>query len=176
MIAVALSIDAFSIAICLSLSVRNHGAKDALTVATYFGFFQAFMPVIGYFIGSFFSGYIADYGHWVVSAILFFIGGKIIAESILAPKPREFSLKIMFLLTLAIATSLDAFAVGISFAFTDINIYYASVYIGMITFLISVIGVKIGIYCSKKLSNWSEMIAGIVLIALGLKALIEHLW
>ena len=176
-IAIALSMDAFAVSITLGLSVKKSKIKETLIPGIYFGFFQAFMPLIGYFAGINFANKIQSLDHWVAFVLLGFIGGKMIKDSFskeetkISKNPFRFNT----MLLLAIATSIDALAVGVTFAFFEINIFRAIMIIGLTTFCISVIGVKIGNIFGTKFKSKAEFIGGAILIILGLKILIEHL-
>jgi putative Mn2+ efflux pump MntP len=175
-IAIGLSMDAFAVSITLGLSVKK--TKEILIPGIYFGFFQMLMPLIGYFAGINFAHKIQYLDHWVVFILLGIIGGKIIWGSFSKEekKPNENSFKFTKMLLLAIATSIDALAVGITFAFFEINILTTIIIIGSITFFISMCGVKIGNIFGAKFKSKAEFIGGAVLIILGLKILIEHLF
>ena len=177
LIAIGLSMDAFAVSITLGLSVKKPKTKEFLIPAIYFGFFQAFMPLIGYFAGINFANKIQVLDHWIAFVLLGFIGGKMIKESLSKEetKAKENPFQFSTMLLLAIATSIDALAVGITFAFFEINIFSAIIIIGLITFCISIGGVKIGNIFGTKFKSKAEFIGGVVLLILGLKILIEHL-
>jgi putative Mn2+ efflux pump MntP len=178
LIAVGLSMDAFAVSITLGLSVKKPGVKEILTPGIFFGFFQALMPAIGYFAGIHFISKIQKYEHWVAFVLLCIIGGKMIKESFSGKKeePKENSFRFFGMLILAIATSIDALAMGITFAFFEINIFKAAIIIGLITFSISMAGVKIGNIFGAKYQSKAEFAGGIILVLLGIKILIEHLF
>lgn len=176
LLAVGLSMDAFAVSICKGLSVKTLKPKHALLAGLYFGGFQALMPVIGYFAGSYFADIISSYDHWIVFLLLLLIGGNMIKEAL--DKEEEnlndsFDFKTMLLL--AIATSIDALAVGVSFAFLKVNIVYAAAFIGVITFILSAVGIKIGNIFGTRYRAKAELAGGIILILIGLKVLFEHL-
>ena len=178
LIAVGLSMDAFAVSITLGLSVKNLKTKNILIPGIFFGFFQALMPIIGYFAGTHFAGKIQEYEHWIAFVLLSIIGGKMIVES-LSKKKEEFNednYQLMKMLVLAIATSIDALAIGVTFAFFKINIFIAAIIIGSITFFISMAGVKIGNIFGTKFKSKAEFIGGAVLVLLGTKIVIEHLF
>jgi len=177
LIAIGLSMDAFAVSITLGLSAAKPKIKEVLIPGIYFGFFQAFMPLIGYFIGINFANKIQNLDHWVAFVLLGFIGGKMIKDSFSKEETKVNKNPFMFntMLLLAIATSIDALAVGITFAFFEINIFMAIIIIGLITFCISIIGVKIGNLFGTKFKSKAEFIGGVILIIIGLKILIEHL-
>ena len=176
LIGVGLSMDAFAVSVCKGLSVKTLKPKHALLAGLYFGGFQALMPVIGYFAGSYFADIISSYDHWIVFLLLLLIGGNMIKEAL--DKEEEnlndsFDFKTMLLL--AIATSIDALAVGVSFAFLKVNIVYAAAFIGVITFILSAVGIKIGNIFGTRYRAKAELAGGIILILIGLKVLFEHL-
>jgi putative Mn2+ efflux pump MntP len=170
--------DAFAVSITLGLSVKKPKTKELLIPALYFGLFQALMPLIGYFAGINFANKIQSVDHWVAFVLLGFIGGKMIKDSFskdenkVKEKPFQFST----MLLLAVSTSIDALAVGITFAFFEINIFMAIIIIGLTTFCISTGGVKIGNIFGAKYKSKAEFIGGAILVILGLKILIEHLF
>jgi len=178
LIAIGLSMDAFAVSVTLGLSVKKPSVKEVLIPGIYFGFFQALMPFIGYFAGISFAGKIQNYDHWIAFALLGLIGGKMIVEGF-SKKEKQvnenpFRFTNMFLL--AIATSIDALAVGMTFSFFEVNIFSAIIIIGLITFCISLGGVKVGNLFGTKFRSKAEFFGGAVLILLGLKILIEHLF
>lgn len=175
MIAVGLSMDAFAVAICKGLSVEKVKVKHGLIVGLYFGGFQAGMPLLGYFLGSSFAKYIENFDHWIAFVLLGIIGINMIRESGEAEEEvnASFGFKTMF--PMAVATSIDALAVGISFAIMQVQIGWAVTFIGIITFTLSAIGVKIGNHFGTKYKSKAELFGGIVLILLGIKILLEHL-
>ena len=176
-IAVGLSMDAFAVSITLGLSARKPKLKEFLAPGIYFGFFQALMPLIGYFASIHFANKIHNSDHWVAFILLGFIGGKMIKDSFSKEekKVNENPYILSTMLLLAIATSIDALAVGITFAFFKINIFMAIIIIGLTTFCISTGGVIIGSIFGEKFKSKAEFIGGIILIILGFKILIEHL-
>lgn len=176
LIALALSMDAFAVAICKGLSVKKVGAKHILTVGIYFGGFQALMPLIGFLLGFKFERFIVSIDHWIAFVLLAVIGGGMIREAIAGGEDEandSFSFKTM--LPLALATSIDALAVGISFAFLGVDIVAAAVLIGVTTFVLSGAGVVVGNVFGAKYKSKAELAGGIVLILIGLKILLEHL-
>jgi len=178
LIAVGLSMDAFAVSITLGLSVEKPKAKEIITPGVFFGFFQALMPIIGYFAGINFAGKIQEFEHWVAFVLLGIIGGNMIRESLSKKeeKANEDSFQFIKMLVLAIATSIDALAIGVTFAFFKINIFKAAIIIGSITFIISMAGVKIGNIFGTKFKSKAEFIGGAVLVLLGIKIVIEHLF
>jgi putative Mn2+ efflux pump MntP len=178
LIAIGLSMDAFAVAITLGLSVKKLKLKHVLITGLLFGIFQGIMPLIGYAVGQSFANVIQDLDHWVAFVLLGIIGGKMIVDSF--SKDKENTNENAFILTtmlvLAIATSIDALAVGVTFAFFEINVVMAVLFIGFITFFISMWGVKIGNMFGTKFKSKAEFIGGVVLVVIGLKILIEHLF
>jgi len=177
LIAIGLSMDAFAVSITLGLSVQKPTLKQYLLPGVYFGFFQALMPLIGYFAGSLFAERIQKFEHWIAFGLLAIIGANMIKESFSKEEEKQDDNKFKFInmLLLAIATSIDALAVGVTFAFFQINIFAAIAIIGLTTFCISICGVKIGNIFGVKFKSKAELLGGIVLVALGLKILLEHL-
>ena len=180
--AVALSMDAFAVAICKGLSTGRIKTKHMAICGLWFGGFQALMPLIGYFLGGAFADYITGFDHWVAFALLGFIGGKMIYEALSREECEECgcgcaAFRPMTMLTMAIATSIDALAVGIMFALLpDVNIAFAVSSIGVITFLLSAVGVKLGSVFGAKYKFLAELIGGATLVGMGIKILIEHLF
>ena len=174
-IAVGLSMDAFSVSVCKGLSVEKVELKHILLCGLFFGIFQAVMPTIGYFIGSSFAEYVQKFDHWIAFGLLAYIGFNMIKEARQEEKlDADFSLKTMTLL--AIATSIDALTIGISFAFLDVDLLLSVTSIGLTTFIFSAVGVILGHKIGSKFSSRAEMLGGIVLIILGTKILIEHIF
>lgn len=175
LIAVGLSMDAFAVAICKGLSVKKATLKHGLIVGLYFGGFQAGMPLLGYLLGSSFAKYIEAFDHWVAFVLLGIIGINMIRESRETEEALNASFGFKAMFPMAVATSIDALAVGISFAFMRVQIGWAVGFIGVITFTLSAIGVKIGNHFGAKYKSKAELFGGIVLILLGTKILLEHL-
>jgi putative Mn2+ efflux pump MntP len=180
LIAIGLAMDAFAVSITLGLSIKKPKVKELIIPGIYFGAFQSLMPAIGYFAGIYFANKIQNLDHWIAFALLGFIGGKMIKESFSKEKneekPAEYAFGFAKMLVLAIATSIDALAVGITFAFFEVNIFKAIVITGTITLLISICGVKIGNAFGTKFKSKAEFIGGAVLILIGIKILIEHIY
>lgn len=175
-LAIGLSMDAFAVSICKGLSVQKLEWKHMLVVGAYFGGFQALMPAIGYMLGSQFEHLIVSIDHWIAFVLLLFIGGNMIKESRendVEDLDDDFGFKTMILL--AIATSIDALAVGVTFAFLRVDIIAAVVFIGCITFICSAFGVKIGNVFGVKYKSKAELAGGVILILIGTKILLEHL-
>ena len=177
--AVALSMDAFAVAICKGLSTCRVRAKHMIAVGLWFGGFQALMPLLGYLLGSTFADYITPVDHWIAFALLALLGANMIKEAFSGGDEcdcTDASLAFKVMLTMAVATSIDALAVGISFAMLpDVNIWIAVGFIGVITFTLSAVGVKIGAVFGAKNKKYAELTGGIILILMGTKILLEHL-
>ena len=173
---IALSMDAFAVSIGKGLSVQKVKAKHSLICGAWFGGFQALMPLIGFLLASSFAEYIKQYDHWIAFALLLLIGVNMVREAFSKEENEadaSFSVKAMLLL--AVATSIDALATGVSFAVTDTNIWLAVSIIGVTTFLFSAAGVKVGSIFGKKYQSEAELLGGIILMLIGVKILIEHL-
>jgi putative Mn2+ efflux pump MntP len=180
LVAVGLSIDAFAVSISIGLSVQKAGLKEMAIPGLYFGFFQALMPTIGYFLGTGFADKIASLDHWIALALLGFLGGKLIKESFEkkdeGAEIPKYTFQVFKMLSLAVATSIDALAVGIAFAFLRVRIITAAPLTGVTTFVISMCGVKIGHIFGLKFKSRAELAGGIVLVSLGIKIAVEHLF
>ena len=197
-LAVGLSMDAFAVAICAGLTMKKVSVKKSLIVGLYFGVFQAVMPIIGYMVATLFADQIIGYDHWIAFVLLCFLGAKMIVESFKKegctdrecpdgmcsdracpggkrPDNKEASLKPAQMLPLALATSIDALAVGVSFAFLRVSIIPAVSFIGITTLAISMVGVKIGNIFGTKFKSKAEFAGGIILVLIGVKILLEHL-
>ena len=177
-IAVGLSMDAFAVSVCKGLSVRRLHVGHALLTALWFGGFQALMPLIGYFIGERFSTLVSSVDHWIAFVLLGLIGGHMIKESFDNDDSCGYDADFSFLkmLALAVATSIDALAVGVSFAFLQVNIWAAIFLIGMTTAIFSAAGVKIGKVFGCRYRSKAELFGGVILVLMGTKILIEHLF
>ena len=176
-LALGLSMDAFAVSICKGLSVPKLQAKHCLICGVYFGGFQALMPLIGWALGIRFQSMITNIDHWIAFVLLAVIGANMIKESFSKEEEcpdASFGFKTM--LTLAVATSIDALAVGVTFAFLDVSIVPAVLLIGATTFVCSAVAVKIGNVFGNRFQSKAEFLGGLVLIAIGLKILIEHLF
>ena len=176
LLSVGLGMDAFAISVCKGISMKKMDWKKAIIIGLYFGGFQALMPVIGYFLGSAFESLITNIDHWIAFILLGIIGGKMIKDFFADESDNcndDVSFKTMFVL--AVATSIDALAIGITFACLKIHIVMPIITIGLITFIISVIGVKIGNRFGDKYEKKAEIMGGVILILLGIKILLEHL-
>ena len=175
-LAVGLSMDAMAVAICKGLSVQKLKLRHAVTVGLYFGGFQAAMPLIGYFLGRQFQTYIERFDHWIAFVLLGLIGANMIKESFGDAEECDCSFCPKAMLPMAVATSIDALAVGVTFALLpSVNITAAVSFIGVITFTLSAVGVYIGHLFGAKFKSKAELTGGIVLILMGCKILLEHL-
>jgi len=176
-IAVGLSMDAFAVSITLGLSVKKLTIIQILTPGLYFGFFQALMPLTGFFAGTYFAKNIQFLDHWVAFVLLGCIGGKMMKDSFSREEeqPKENPFQFVKMLLLAIATSIDALAVGITFSFFKLNIFMAILIIGLTTFCISTTGVRVGAIFGTRFKSKAEFAGGAVLVLLGIKILVEHL-
>lgn len=188
-LALGLSMDAFAVSICKGLSLKKAGFREACIVGLWFGFFQGLMPLAGYFLGISFRDLIASYDHWIAFGLLLIIGLNMIKEAIedwkassgksAVPcnhhKSEGNPLAFRTMLTMAIATSIDALAAGLSLAMIGQNIWSASAVIALVTFLLSAAGVKVGSVFGNKYEAKAQLVGGIILILLGVKILVEHL-
>ena len=180
LIAVGLSMDAFAVSVCKGLSMEKFTWKKAGIVGAYFGVFQAGMPLLGYLLGVQFRDIIITVDHWIAFVLLGIIGGNMIKEACSKEnecccKAQDEELDVRTMLGLAVATSIDALAVGVTFAFLKVSIGPAVSFIGITTFILSVSGVKIGNVFGSKYEKRAELAGGIILILLGIKILLEHL-
>lgn len=176
LLAVGLSMDAFAVSVCKGLSIQRLKLRHALIVGAWFGAFQALMPVIGWLLGSAFTDMIEAVDHWIAFALLALIGGNMIREALgHEEEEADPSLAPVTMLLLAVATSIDALAVGVTFAFLRVDILWAVSLIGVCTFLISAAGVKVGNVFGARYKSKAELAGGVVLVLIGLKILLEHL-
>ena len=177
LLGISLSMDAAAVAICKGLSMKKIDWRKAIIIGLYFGIFQAIMPLIGYFLGSTFENLVTNIDHWIAFILLVLIGINMIREAMSKDDNSNCNDKVDFrtMIVLAIATSIDALAVGVTFAFLNVNILLASSIIGITTFIISLIGVKIGNRFGTKFESKAAILGGIVLIIIGIKILLEHL-
>lgn len=180
-IGVALSMDAFAVSVCKGLSMRKVDYHYATVIGLYFGGFQALMPALGWIGGSYFKSAIEKYDHWIAFVLLAYIGGKMLwdafhpEEEELAEKADKLPVDHKELFIMAIATSIDALAVGIALAIEDVNILFAAAVIGVTTFCLSFAGVGVGNRFGSKYENKATALGGIVLLCIGIKILAEHL-
>ena len=180
LLAIGLSMDAFAVSICKGLSMKKAGLKEGAICGTWFGGFQALMPLIGFFLGTLFAGVIEAFDHWVAFGLLAIIGANMLRDvfkkgcDCCEEHDADLSVKTMFVM--AIATSIDAMAVGISLAMAgDVNIFLAVALIGVVTFVMCAAGVKIGNIFGSRFEKKAQFCGGVILILLGLKILLEHL-
>lgn len=181
LLGVGLSMDAFAVSVCKGLGMRKLNKKQALIIGLYFGGFQALMPLIGWLLGSQFQQYITRIDHWIAFILLGFIGGKMMVEAVREWNEEE-TVEVMDapidhknMFVLAVATSIDALAVGITFAFLNTPIIEAITIIGITTMVLSIIGVIVGNFFGSRYKSKAEFIGGLILVLLGLKILLEHL-
>lgn len=177
-LAVGLSMDAFAVSVCKGLALPKVKLRHMVLVGLWFGGFQALMPAIGYFLGAQFSSYISNFDHWIAFILLGIIGGSMIKEALEKDDAEEcpdagLGVKTMFLM--AVATSIDALAVGVTLAFLKVDVVSSVLFIGVVTFVISAVGVRIGNIFGTKYKSKAELLGGIILIILGIKILLEHL-
>jgi putative Mn2+ efflux pump MntP len=177
LIGVALSMDAFAVSVCKGLSMKKVNYGHAAVIALYFGAFQALMPLLGWLGGSYAKSYIEKYDHWIAFGLLLFIGSNMIREALKEEEEIEESFRLDHkeLLLMAVATSIDALAVGIALAMDDVNIGFAASVIGVTTFVLSFAGVAIGNRIGARFQSKAQIAGGIVLILIGLKILAEHM-
>ncbi|MEG2174718.1 MAG: manganese efflux pump MntP family protein [Oscillospiraceae bacterium] len=179
LVAIGLSMDAFAVSICKGLNMAKFQYKNCFLIALSFGTFQAVMPLLGWFFGTRFERYITSFDHWIAFGLLALIGGKMICDSRKEPDHCgniTAQLKFKEIIILALATSIDALAVGVTFALLPgINVFFSVTLIGLITFVLSVAGVAIGHRFGNRVEKKAELTGGIILVAIGLKILLEHL-
>ena len=189
LVAVGLSMDAFAVAICKGLGMKKLDMRQALVIGLFFGGFQALMPTIGWFLGAQFASLVTPIDHWIAFILLAAIGGKMLFDAIKDDDESETGevkdgegakgsaprLDLRELTMLAIATSIDALAVGITFAFLDVDIVLAASFIGVVTFVLSVIGVAVGNQFGSRWEKPSTIVGGVVLILIGVRILLEHI-
>ncbi|MFH1434907.1 MAG: manganese efflux pump MntP family protein [Pseudomonadota bacterium] len=178
-LALALAMDAFAVALASSVVLRRVSGRQYFRLAFHFGLFQFLMPVIGWLAGSVMAGWLEAVDHWVAFGLLAFIGGKMIHEALKKEKPDKAvtdPTKGLTLVALSVATSIDAFAVGLSLALLDVSIWYPCVVIGLVAAAMTLIGLRIGSRLGARFGRGMEIIGGLALIAIGARILIEHLW
>ena len=178
LIGVGLAMDAFAVSICKGLAMRRMNYKKAIIIAAFFGVFQALMPALGYVLGTTFANKTAAIDHWIAFILLALIGANMIKEALSSDDDecQDDSLRLGDLIMLSIATSIDALAVGITFAFFNVSLLLSVSMIGIITFIICVIGVKVGNVFGEKYKSKAELAGGLILIVMGAKILIDHLF
>ena len=176
LLAVGLAMDAFSVSICKGLAISKPKLSHCLSCGLYFGIFQGVMPLIGYYVGRNFVSIIESVDHWIAFFLLLYIGGGMILEVIRNQQENEDDkMDVKTMLTLAVATSIDALSVGVSFAFLQVNIVECSLWITVITFAFSFVGVLIGHVLGGKLDRYAKLFGGVILIFIGTRILLEHL-
>lgn len=179
LISLGLAMDAFSVSVCKGLGMKKLDRKGAVIIAFFFGLFQLMMPLIGFFVGVRFESFISNFSHWIAFILLGFIGGKMVFEVIKEHEEenevKEYKLDFKELIVLAIATSIDALAVGIIFAADKTNLLMAVSLIGIITFAVCLVGVFIGNRFGSKYENKAQIAGGTVLILIGVKLLLDGL-
>jgi putative Mn2+ efflux pump MntP len=179
-IALAMAMDTFAVAIGVSLSMRGCSPRQTLRLAGSFGLFQFVMPIVGWAAGRTVAGLIQSFDHWIAAGLLVFVGGKMIYEAFERKDEKAAAVcpdktRGGHLLLLSLATSIDALAVGLSFAALNVPVVYPAAVIGVVTFLVSVVGTKIGPVLGRWVGKWAEMAGGLVLLAIAAKILVEHL-
>ena len=175
-LAVGLSMDAFAVSICKGLALQRVSWKECCIAGAWFGGFQALMPLLGYLLGTQFEQFVTSVDHWIAFVLMGIIGGNMIREALSKDEDKlDGSLAFKTMLLLAIATSIDALAVGVTFAFLQVSILPAVCFIGATTFILSCIGIRIGHVFGLKYKSRAELFGGAVLILMGTKILLEHL-
>lgn len=175
LVSISLAMDAFAVSLCKGMSFSNSKYNNGLVVGLYFGLFQAIMPLIGYMIGNRFHDLIISIDHWISFFLLAFIGIKMIKDAILNENNINNRIDYKTMLPLAIATSIDALVIGVTMSFLDVNIILSIFFIGIITLILSFVGVLIGNKVGEHLGIKSQILGGFILIVIGLKILFEHL-
>ncbi|MCI8620448.1 MAG: manganese efflux pump [Clostridia bacterium] len=176
LISIGLAMDAFAVSICKGLSIKDLKAKNIIIIGLYFGIFQAGMPLIGFLLGKGFESFVTQIDHWIAFGLLSIIGVNMILETLKKEENINSDIGFKTMILLAIATSIDALAVGITFAFLEANIIGAIFTIGIVTFVISALGVMIGSKFGDKFEKKAQILGGIILIGMGIHILIEHLF
>ena len=177
LISISLAMDAFAVSICKGVSMKKMNWKKAIIIGLYFGGFQMLMPIIGYMLGKGFENVVANIDHWIAFILLAGIGANMIKEAFSDESDKvNDNIDVKTMILLAIATSIDALAVGITFAFLKVNLILAISLIGIVAFALSVIGTKIGNRLGDKYGNKACLVGGVILILMGIKILIEHLF
>lgn len=176
LLSVGLGMDAFAVSVCKGISMKKMNWKKVCIIGLYFSGFQALMPVLGYFLGSTFESVISNLDHWIAFGLLAIIGGNMIKDAF-SKECDSFDDDVRFkaMIVLAIATSIDALAVGITFAFLKVNLILAISMIGVITFILAIVGTKVGNRFGDKYEKKAEFVGGVILILLGIKILLEHM-
>lgn len=176
LIAIGLAMDAFAVSICKGLAIKKPDLRSMIIIGLWFGGFQALMPVIGYLLGRSMYDLISDYDHWIAFGLLLLIGVSMIRESFSdEDEEMDADIGLWTMFILAVATSIDALAVGITLAMDSTDLVSSVVIIGVVTFLISIVGVRIGAKVGGAFGRRAELVGGVILIAIGLKIVLEHL-
>jgi len=176
LIAFGLSPDCFAVALGASTSLKRHFWRRALRLSFFFGLFQGLMPLIGFLAGSTVVGLIEDYDHWLAFGLLALVGGRMLWEAYRGEEEKKVDIgKMWIVLTLSVATSIDALAVGLSFAFLEVDIWLASITIGIVAFSITLLAFAIGRRVGHLLGRYAEVAGGLILIGIGIKVLVEHM-
>lgn len=171
------AMDASVVSMAKGTATRQLSFRHYMSVGLWFGGFQAAMTLIGYFVGAHFASFIAAYGYWVAFALLLFVGAEMIKNAFSKDEAKaDANYSLIPMLLMAVATSIDALAVGVSFAFIEVDIWLAAIIIGVVTFVFSAAGLKIGNIFGNRYNRSAELVGGIILIALGIKILLEQLW
>ena len=171
------AMDASVVSMAKGTATRQLGFRHYMSVGLWFGGFQAAMTLIGYFGGAHFASFIAAYGYWVAFALLLFVGAEMIKNAFSKDEAKaDANYSVIPMLLMAVATSIDALAVGVSFAFIEVDIWLAAIIIGVVTFVFSAAGLKIGNIFGNRYNRSAELVGGIILIVLGIKILLEQLW
>lgn len=171
------AMDASVVSMAKGTATRQLSFRHYMSVGLWFGGFQAAMTLIGYFVGAHFASFIAAYGYWVAFALLLFVGAEMIKNAFSKDEAKaDANYSVIPMLLMAVATSIDALAVGVSFAFIEVDIWLAAIIIGVVTFVFSAAGLKIGNIFGNRYNRSAELVGGIILIALGFKILLEQLW
>lgn len=173
LIAIGLAMDAFAVSICKGLAMKKMSWKKGIIISLYFSTFQIMMPLFGFFLGKSFSSYCKIFDHWIIFILLLVIGGNMFLEK--DNNNQNDSVHFSIMILLALATSMDAFAVGVTFSFFSLNLPVILFIIGIITFLLSFLGVLIGNHFGNQFQEKAEKLGGIILILIGIKILIEHI-
>ena len=177
LISVGLAMDAFAVSVSKGMTVKRVRPYHALNAGVWFGAFQALMPIIGFFIGRSFAEYVTSVDHWIANGLLTIIGVNMIREAVSGEEDEvDGSFGVRTMLIMAIATSIDALAVGISMAFLHVNIWISVAVIGIVTFAISAAGVYLGASFGSRLGSKAGIVGGVILIAIGIKIVVEHVW
>lgn len=175
LLAVGLSMDAFAVSICKGLSLRKVDGRHMCLAGAWFGGFQMLMPLIGYAMGSLFAGMVSRYAHWIAMALLLYLGVSMILEALGEDEEESAMMDVKTMFLLAVATSIDALAVGVTFAFLQVSILPAVCFIGCVTFAFSAAGVKIGSLFGSKYRSRAELCGGVILILIGVKIVLDGL-